>query len=61
MIQRGDSVRFAFKAFAKVLGRNFDGNASPETWIVRFVDFAHAAGSDRREDFLRKYIPPSAG
>ena len=50
---------FAMEAVAQifplcdVIGKDFDGDGAVETGVASFVDFAHAAGTDRGEDFVR--------
>jgi hypothetical protein len=59
MIQRGNGMGLAVKAFAElrvaghVRRQDFDRDRAIETGIPRFVDFAHPAGAERRDDFIR--------
>ena len=34
-------------------GKNLDGDGAIEAGIDRAIDLAHAAGADRRDDFVR--------
>jgi hypothetical protein len=58
VVQLGDGVRFAFELLAEVRilrqmrRQNLDRNRTIETRVARLVDFAHPAGSDRRQDFV---------
>lgn len=36
-----------------MLGKNFDGDGAIEAGVSGFVDFAHTARADRREDLIR--------
>ncbi len=38
---------------ASVRGQHFDGDVAAEPRVVGLVDFAHAAGADGRNDFVR--------
>ena len=57
MIQGRDGAGFALEAFGELLGGNFDGDVAVQAGIARAVDFAHPAGSDGGENFIR----PEAG
>ena len=56
--ERRQRARLAFEARAqlRVLGEgraeNFDGNDAIEPRVARSVHLAHAAGAERREDFI---------
>ena len=58
MVQRGEDLRFAIEAGEAVgvagegSGKNFDSGVAVELGIAGAVDFAHAAGAERREDFV---------
>ena len=53
-----DRARFALEAFAQLGGgydrgrEDFDGDGAIEPRVARFVHLAHAAGAERREDFV---------
>ena len=53
MIQRGDRAGFALEALAELFGGDFDGDVAPEARVAGAIHFAHAAGADEREDFVR--------
>ena len=59
MIQRGNGTRFAFEAgaqifaFGDVFGQDLDRDGAVEPGVAGFVHFAHAAGAERGEDFVR--------
>ncbi|HTB13421.1 MAG TPA: hypothetical protein VK752_17690 [Bryobacteraceae bacterium] len=53
MIQRGDGAGFALKSFSEFFGGNFDGDDSVESGVAGFPHFAHPAGADGRENFVR--------
>jgi len=36
-----------------VLRQHLDGDRAVETGVAGFIDFAHAAGSEGREEFVR--------
>jgi len=59
MVQRCENLRFTFEA-GKAIGierklfrQHFDGNVAIQPRITRFVDLAHAACANGREDFVR--------
>ena len=58
MRERGDRLRFAFKAREPIrIGRdggrqNLDRDLTPQFRIARPIDLAHAAGTNRRDDFI---------
>src|SRR6202044_2827574 len=58
VIQRGDSAGFlleTLEAFGFVGDRrreDFEGDAAARARVARFVDFAHAARADQRDDFV---------
>src|SRR2546427_625000 len=45
-------ARFALEAFRKLLAGNLDRDNTVESRVSRLVDFTHAAGADRRDDFV---------
>jgi hypothetical protein len=55
----GDRTRFAFEAFAKfgaageLFGENFDGDVAAKARVACAENFAHSAGAERRQDFVR--------
>jgi len=55
----GDGASLVFEALAmfgvagESLRENFEGHRAAETDVASAVDFSHAAGSERREDFVR--------
>src|SRR5215470_5851866 len=59
MIQRSQHLRFALKAsqplgiVRKRFGENLDRYITPEFCVVGLADFAHAAGANLREEFVR--------
>jgi len=44
---------FPLESFTEARRRNLDRHIPPETRIVGFVHFAHAALADGRDDFIR--------
>jgi hypothetical protein len=65
MVQRGDRTRLSLEASSRIgvagdfTREDFDGNRAVETSIAGLVDFAHAAGAERADDFIR--TDPDAG
>jgi hypothetical protein len=53
MIQGGDGSGFAFEAFAEFLLGGFDRDGTVKPSITRSVHLTHAAGADRRKNFIR--------
>ena len=59
MVEGGNRPRLAFKPFPEVRVRrdirrqDFDRDAAIQACVARFVDFAHAARTDERDDFVR--------
>ena len=53
MIERGDRVGFAFEPLAESLGGDLDRDDAVQARIARFVNVAHAAGSQMGEDLVR--------
>ena len=53
MIERGDRVGFAFEPLAESLGGDLDRDDAVQARITSFVNVAHAAGSQVREDLVR--------
>lgn len=59
VIEGSKKLRFALEAtqafwvLRERLGKDFDGDVTPERGVFGFVDFAHAAGADGGEDFVR--------
>jgi hypothetical protein len=53
MVQRGDGAGFPLEPFTEARRQNLDRHIPPETRIVGFVHFAHAALADGRDDFIR--------
>jgi hypothetical protein len=43
----------AFESFGKLLVGNFNGNSAIEPCIASFVDLAHAARANQRDDLVR--------
>jgi len=66
MRERGDRARFAFKSHApvSVFGQfrreHFDRDRAIEARVAGAIDLSHAAGADRRDDFVGTE-PRSAG
>ena len=52
MIQAGDRVGLALEAFVERGQPFLDGDDAIEPGVARFVDLTHAAGANRREDFV---------
>src|SRR5579872_657210 len=58
MIQRGNGAGFALKTLLKlgsvgeVSGENLDGHEAIEARVFRAVDLSHAAGAQRRLNFI---------
>jgi len=52
MIQRRNGVSFAAKAFAKMLGANFDGYIPAQPRISRAIDFPHSSRAEHRRDLV---------
>src|SRR5437660_6755345 len=59
MIQRREELRLAleardpFRIVGETLRQEFDRDIARKPRVARFVDFAHAAGAERRDDFVR--------
>jgi len=58
MIERGDGTGLALEAFAEPRARSLDGDAAPQSRILRPVDLAHASPADQSFDPIRAQ-PPS--
>jgi hypothetical protein len=56
VIQGRDGVRFPFEASAETHGSDLDGNCAIEAQVSGFIDGAHAAGSERRQDLVRSKL-----
>lgn len=52
MVQRGDGVRFALKAFGEMFGGSFDRNVAAQARVVRLPNLTHATLAEWREDFV---------
>ncbi len=58
MIEAGDGLCFALEPFARfgtigeMRGQNFDGDDAVKARVTGFVHFAHAARTDRGENFI---------
>ena len=58
MIEAGNSFGFAFETLflhgigRKMRGKNLDGDSAVEAGVARAIDFSHAAGAERRDDFV---------
>ena len=59
MIQCGRGARFLLEAAqtvgigGKAARQHFDGDIAPQPRIARAIHFAHPAGSDEGDDFVR--------
>jgi hypothetical protein len=59
VVQRGHSPRLLLEAMeaicvmGKGFGKNLYGNIAPEPRVPSSINFAHAAGGRRRNDFIR--------
>src|SRR6516162_10201595 len=53
MIQRGDRANLAFEALAEPIGAHFDGDFPSRTGIVSTIHLPHAAGREKRTNFVR--------
>jgi hypothetical protein len=59
MVQRGNGAGFALETLlglrvrGKMCGQDFDGDGAVEPGIARPIHFAHAAGAQRRLNFIR--------
>ena len=53
VIQRCDGLRLFLEALAELLVRHLDGDGAIEPRVAGSVHFAHAAGTNGREDFVR--------
>jgi hypothetical protein len=64
VIERGDGARLASESgealciAGNVLGEDFDGNVPRQTGIVRAIDRAHSAGTERGADRVRAESGP---
>jgi len=58
MVERSGRSRFVFEPSKSIGicrqggGEDFEGHVSPEPWIARSINFAHAAGTDRGNYFV---------
>src|SRR5579864_9656454 len=52
MVQGRDRVRFALEALGELLVGNLDGDGAIQPRIASFVDLAHAARADGRDDLI---------
>jgi len=58
MVQRTEDARFAletlkaFRVGCKRTGEYLDGDRAVKARIARALHFAHAAGTDKRQDFV---------
>ena len=58
MFETADRLRLALEALLQVAdrrrvrGQDFDRDGSVETGVAGFVDFAHAAGTGKLENFV---------
>ncbi len=52
VVEGGDDSRFALEAFGEVFFGDFDGYDAVEARVAGFVDFAHASGAERSQDFV---------
>src|SRR2546425_10917483 len=53
MIQRRAGASFPLEALAELLGADLDGHRAVQARIARFIDLAHSAGANQREDLIR--------
>ena len=59
MLKRGDGARFALEPLTEIgvggerSGQDLDGDEAIEPDVAGLVDLAHAAGSQRAQDFIR--------
>jgi hypothetical protein len=60
VIQRGDNAGFAFEALARTWLQDLDRDGAFEASVAAFVDFAHAPGSNMREDLIGTNLSPTA-
>src|SRR5262249_21922535 len=56
VIEGGDGADFALEPVAEVLRGELDGYVAAHARIVGAVDFAHAAGAEWRQDFVRSQM-----
>ncbi len=55
MIERGDRAGLLREATGVLGGEPLDGDAAVQTGVVGFPHFAHAAGADARDEFVRPH------
>jgi hypothetical protein len=53
VVQRGDGTRFLLEAATVRTREPLDGHQAFEPRVARLPDFAHAAGTEQADDFIR--------
>ena len=66
MIERGEQLRFALEPRETIrvadegVGQHLDRDVAAQLGVARAIDLAHAAGAERRDDFIGPESVPAA-